>query len=258
MKSTENKVNVRGVYFDNVTMEDALDSALSYVRGDSYHYAITPNPEIVQSCVENPENYKIMNGASLVVPDGIGIIYAAKILGTPLAEKVPGCELAEKLLFELSKSGEGVYFFGAGKATETAPCIAEQAAKKMQEKYPGLVVSGFRDGYFSDADTDYIINEINSSGAKLLFVCLGAPKQEKWMYDNREKLRVSLAMGLGGSLDVFSGNVKRAPKMFIKLNLEWLYRLLCMPSRIGRMMKLPLFLFQVIIHKNNNIENSNI
>lgn len=247
------KVNVRGVYFDNVNMQEAIDKAMGFINSDLCDYIVTPNAEIVQSCIENPENYQVINSASMIIPDGIGVVYAAKILGTPLKCKVPGCELAEHLVQKISKTGDGIFFFGGGKATDEKPCVAQQAADKLSEKYPGLNVCGCRDGYFSDDDNAAIIDDINNSGAKLLFVCLGAPKQEKWIYNNREKLKVNLAIGLGGSLDVFSGNVKRAPKFFIKANLEWFYRLICMPSRIGRMMKLPKFLFGVILNKNKNI-----
>lgn len=253
MSKSENTVNVRGVYFDNVNMDEAVEIAMGFIASEGCDYIVTPNAEIVQSCIENPENYGIMNSSSMTIPDGIGVVYAAKILGTPLKGKVAGCELAEHLIGRISKTGDGVYFFGGGKATEDKPCIAKQAADKLTEKYPGLVVSGYRDGYFKEEDVPGIIEDINDSGAKLLFVCLGAPKQEKWIFANRDKLAVHLAIGLGGSLDVFSGNVKRAPRFFIKCNLEWFYRLLCMPSRIGRMMKLPKFLFGTMIHKNRNI-----
>ncbi len=255
MTTTETKVNVKGVFFDNVNMDEAVEKAMDFLTTDGCDYIVTPNAEIVQNCIENPENYKIINSSSMTIPDGIGVVYAAKILKTPLKGKVAGCELAERLIEKISKTGDGVYFFGGGKATESAPCVAKQAADKLCEKYPGLVVSGYRDGYFCTDDVPKIIEDINSSGAKLLFVCLGAPKQEKWIYDHRNELNAKLAIGLGGSLDVFSGNVKRAPKFFIKYNLEWFYRLVCMPSRIGRMMKLPKFLFGVLLHKNKDIPN---
>ena len=252
----ENRVNVRGVWFDNVTMDEAVDKAAALLGSGGFDYIVTPNSEIVQSSIEDPSLYPVINSASLTVPDGIGVVYAAKILKTPLKGKVAGCELAERLLERIAKTGESVYFFGGGKADGEKPCIARQAAEKLCEKYPGLVVAGCRDGYFRDEDTAEIIREINDSGASLLFVCLGAPKQEKWIYANRDRLSVRLAIGLGGSLDVFSGNVKRAPKAFIKLNLEWFYRLLCMPSRLGRMMKLPKFLFGTMLHKNRGIPDT--
>ncbi len=244
------RINVRGVYFDNVTMEEALAKAVGLIGGDGCSAIYTPNSEIVQNCVENPDSYKVINSAELIIPDGIGVVYAAKLLHTPLKEKVPGCELAEKVVEHISKTGEGLYLFGASPKNDERDSIANLAAKKLCEKHPGLVISGTRDGYFKEADVPGIIDDINKSGAKVLFVCLGAPKQEKWIYDNRDKLDVKLAMGLGGSLDVFSGTVKRAPKFFIEHNLEWLHRLIKMPTRIGRMMKLPKFIVGVAVHGN--------
>ncbi|MEG2583338.1 MAG: WecB/TagA/CpsF family glycosyltransferase, partial [Oscillospiraceae bacterium] len=123
---------------------------------------------------------------------------------------------------------------------------------KLEEKYEGLKISGTHDGFFSTADEPDIINQINKSGAKVLLVCLGAPKQEKWIYANRHKLHVALCMGVGGALDVFAGNVKRAPKIFIKCNLEWFYRLCKQPSRFGRFLVLPKFMMTV---KKENKKN---
>lgn len=250
------KINIRGVYFDNVSFDEAIEKATELVRDDrEASVMFTPNSEIVQSCIDNNDLYKVINSASLIIPDGIGVVYASKILKTPLKAKVPGCEVAEKLLEYASQTQDGVYFFGGGKKTETEEAVADVAAKKMAEKYKGLRVVGTHDGYFTQDDVPQIIDEINASGAKILFVCLGAPKQEKWIYDNREKLKVSFVAGLGGTLDVFAGKAKRAPKFFLKTNLEWLYRLLCTPSRIGRMMSLPKFLFGTIIHKNKGFED---
>ena len=249
------KINIRGVYFDNVNMAEAMEKVAELVKTDGLSYMVTPNSEIVQNCIENNELYDVINSASLIIPDGIGVVYASKILGTPLKEKVPGCEVAEKLMEYASKTGDGVFFFGGGKKTEETEAVSTLAANKMCEKYPGLNIVGTRDGYFTAEDVPAIIEEINASGAKILFVCLGAPKQEKWIYDNRDALKVNFAAGLGGTLDVFAGTVKRAPKFFIKANLEWFYRLLCMPSRIGRMMKLPKFLFGTMIKRNKGFEN---
>jgi N-acetylglucosaminyldiphosphoundecaprenol N-acetyl-beta-D-mannosaminyltransferase len=136
-------------------------------------------------------------------------------------------------LYEAAKTDKSVFLFGA------KPGTAEAAADNLCKKVEGLKIAGTRNGYFSPEDTDSIINEINESGADILWVCLGAPKQELWMADNKDKLNVSVMMGLGGSLDVYAGNVKRAPKFMIDLKIEWLYRLIKEPYRLGRMLKIP-------------------
>ena len=248
------KINIRGVYFDNVTMDEALDKAVSLINTDGFSYMVTPNSEIVQACIESPTLYDVVNGASLTIPDGIGVVYAANILKTPLKERVPGVELAEKIIEYAANNGEKIYFFGGGKANEERDAVYKIAIEKLQEKYPGFEAVG-RDGFFNAEETDDIIADINASGVKILFVCLGAPKQEKWIYDNRKKLTgITFAAGLGGSLDVFAGVAERAPEFYREHNLEWFYRLKKNPSRIGRMMKLPKFLFGTMIHKNKPVK----
>lgn len=250
----KDKVNIRGVYFDNVDSDSAFEKIKQLVSCDGVSVMYTPNSEIVQNCIEEKSMYDVINSADLLIPDGIGVVYASKILGTPLKAKVAGVEMAERLVEYASKTGDGVFFFGGGKKTQETEAVADIAAKKLCEKYPGLVISGTRDGYFTPSDNNDIVKQINDSGAKILFVCLGAPKQEKWIYENKDKLKVSFAAGLGGSVDVFAGVAKRAPDFFLKTNLEWLYRFACNPSRVGRMMKLPKFLFGTIIHKNKGHE----
>ncbi len=241
------RVDVRGVTFDNVTMEEAtarLGAALAAEEGFTAVY--TPNAEIVQRCIDDAQTRELVNGAELIVPDGIGVIKAARILDTPLQEKVAGVELGRHALEEAAKAGVSAFFLG-GK-----PGVAEAAAGKMKEQIPNLLVSGTHDGYFkkSGAESEEVVRQINESGAALLLVCLGAPTQEIWIRDNRDAMpQVRVAMGLGGSLDVYAGNVRRAPKIFIKLGLEWFYRLLTDPRRIGRMMQLPRFYFGTILFK---------
>ena len=243
------KITVRGVHFDDVSLDEACARVDEFIQSEGSAKIIhTPNAEIVQLCCEQPEYYELINSADMIIPDGSGVILAAKILKTPLKKgKVAGIELAEKTLALSAQKGYKVYFLGS------KPGVAEQAAKNMAEKYPGLNVVGCHDGYFKKEgeESDAVIAGINASGAQVLFVCLGVPAQEKWMAANREKLAVKVMAGLGGSLDVFAGNVKRAPKIFIKLGLEWLYRLLKEPSRIGRMMKLPKFVIGTVFSKKN-------
>ena len=243
------KINVRGVAFDNVTMNEALEASKTLICREGIDYIFTPNSEIVQMCIEDKPFFDIVNSASLIIPDGIGVVYASKILGRPLKQKVGGFDLSREILSYAAKEGKRVFLFGSAPERDGNPAVCDMAARKLCETYEGLIVCGTRNGYFKPEETDSIIEQINAASPDILFVCLGAPKQEKWIYENREKLRVSLALGLGGSLDVYAGTVKRAPKFFIKMNLEWFYRLIKQPSRLGRMMKLPKFLFGTIFYK---------
>lgn len=232
-------VNILGVHIDKITADYALKKAERYVRTPGVSTIYTPNPEIVMAAYEDPSFCEVLNAADLCTPDGIGVVYAARMLHDPVPERVAGFDLACGLLKSISKTGEGVFLFGA------KPGVAETAKRRLEEQYPGLVVSGTHDGYFSPEDEPEIVEEINQSGAKLLFVCLGAPKQEKWIHKYKDSLTVNLCMGVGGALDVFAGNVKRAPEIFIKCNLEWLYRFCKQPSRLGRFMALPKFMLTV-------------
>jgi N-acetylglucosaminyldiphosphoundecaprenol N-acetyl-beta-D-mannosaminyltransferase len=231
------KVNVLGVDFDAVTPADAVSRAeeiLAEPRGESARYVVTPNPEIVRLARRSPEYRNALNAAALVLPDGIGVIYAAKILKKPLRTRVTGIDFASELLGRCAERGFSAFLFGA------KPGVAETAAARLAERYPGIVIAGTADGYFADADAR--ATAINAASPDLLLVCLGAPKQELFMAKYAAELNAKLAVGLGGALDLFAGNVRRAPRLMRKLGLEWLYRLAKQPSRIGRMAKLPLFL----------------
>lgn len=230
------RTDVLGVGFDNVTKAEAVERALALIDAREGRYVVTPNPEIVMLARENPALKEALSGADIVLPDGAGIIKGAAILGRPMKEKVPGIDFACGVMARLAERGGSVYLFGA------KPGVAEAAAETLRTKFPGLVISGTSDGYFSDDGP--IIEKIKDAAPDFLLVCLGAPKQELWMAKMSGKLPVGLMVGLGGSLDVFAGTVKRAPEAWQKLDLEWLYRLLKEPRRIGRMMKLPLFVIE--------------
>ena len=231
------RIDVLGVGFDNLTMVEAVEKGMELIRSQGADYVVTPNPEIVEVCRENPEAMRVVNGASLVLPDGIGVIKGAAMLGTPLKERTPGIEFADHLVGKMAQEGYSLYLLGA------KPGVAALAGEKLQEKYPGLKIAGTHDGYFKEDGP--IVEEIRKSGADVVFVCLGAPKQEFWMEKNGDATGAHLLCGLGGSLDVFAGTVERAPRFFREHGLEWFYRLCKEPRRIGRMMKLPLFLIHV-------------
>ena len=227
------RIDILGVGFDNVNMAEALARAEALLDGGS-HYVVTPNSEIVYDAQTNADLRDILNNADLVLPDGIGVVKASSILETPLKEKVAGVEVAENLLPILARKGASLFLLGA------KPGIAERAAEKMRSLAPGLVIAGTRDGYFKD-DAE-AAEAVRASKADVVYVCLGSPRQETFIAENLREMGCRLAIGLGGTLDVFAGEAKRAPKIFIDLGLEWFYRLLRQPSRLGRMMRLPKFL----------------
>ena len=231
------RIDVLGVGFDNLTMAEAVARGAALLEEPGCHYVATPNPEIVEVCRENLAAKIAVNGADLVLPDGIGVIKGAAMLGTPLKEKTPGIEFAGHLMERMAGEGLSLYLLGA------KPGVAEKAAENLRAQYPGLVIAGTHDGYFKEDGP--VVEDIRQSGADVVFVCLGAPKQELWMEKNGPATGAHLLCGLGGSLDVFAGVVERAPKFWSDHGLEWLYRLCKEPKRIGRMMKLPLFLVHV-------------
>lgn len=234
------KIDVMGVKFDNVTMEEALDRARQILDGQETCYVVTPNAEIVYEAMHNAEFLQLLNDAALVLPDGAGVVLGSKILGTPLKQKVAGVEFADGVLDVLIEKNMKLYLLGSD------PGIAELAAEKMREKHPGLQICGTRDGFFKPEEEPQVVQTINQSGADALFVCLGAPKQELFMRNYSHALNVKLMAGLGGSLNAFAGTMKRAPQWMIDLSLEWLYRLMKQPKRIGRMMRLPKFVMAVM------------
>lgn len=232
------KLDVMGLQFDNVTMDEALARADAFLSGDKTVCVVTPNAEIAYEALHDMSLRKLLNSADLMLPDGAGVVLASKLLKTPLKEKVAGVDFAAGLLKLLAKNQQSVFLLGA------KPGVAETAAEKMVQMTPGLRIAGLHDGYFTDEAP--IIAQINESGADVLFVCLGSPKQELFMQRYRQELGVKIMIGLGGSLDAFAGTVKRAPQWMIRMNLEWLYRLIKEPKRFGRMLRLPKYLFAVM------------
>ena len=235
------KIDVLGVAFDDLTMDEAVESAWTLMGERRAAYVVTPNPEIVMVCRTDPEAKAAVAAAGLTVADGIGIIYGARMLKTPLKQKIPGIDLTSRLMARMAGEGKSVFLLGA------KPGVAEQAAQNLAKRYPGLILAGTHDGYFREDAP--VIEKVNAASPDLLLVCLGAPKQEKWMHSNAQKLAVGLMIGAGGSLDVFAGTAERAPEGWQKAGLEWLYRLIKEPKRIGRMMKLPKFLLCVLFRR---------
>lgn len=237
-------IKILGVKIHQVTNETAYNRFLTLMEEPKLSMICTPNTEIVMEAQHDDELKDVLQDADLVIPDGIGLIYASKIHQLGLTERVTGIDTMERILKYANNNKKSIFLFG-GK-----PGVAEKAAEKMKETYPNIQVKGVRDGYFKKEEEDKIIDHINEVKPDLLFVALGAPKQEKWIYQNRKTLNAKVAMGVGGALDIWAGVSKRAPKLFQKLHLEWFYRLLKEPSRFGRMLSLPKFMIKVLISRD--------
>lgn len=238
----ENKVNILGVKVDKVNIAQAVDRIFKMLEENKPHSIFTPNSEIILEAYKNAEFCRILNSADLLTADGIGVVYASKILGNPISQRAAGYDIACGLIKRIAETGHRLYLFG-GK-----PGIAEKAKRRLEERYPFMQIVGTRNGYFKDNENTDIINDINSVGADIVFVCLGAPKQEKWIAQNKDRLNARVLMGIGGSLDVFAGEVERAPDIWCKMGLEWLYRLIKEPWRFKRMLALPKFGITILIH----------
>lgn len=234
------RVNILDVNFDKVTMKEATDIVIDYLSDNKKRAILTANPEIVMKAHYDKEFCRLMNKGDLVVADGIGVIIASKIIRKHLPERVAGYDLFQNIFKKIMTMDKTVYFFGA------APNVANKAAELMMIKYPGLKIIGSHDGYFDEEEEKLIIKEINELKPDLLLIGIGAPKQEAWWFRHKDELNVKVCIGVGGSFDVMSGKFKRAPKIFIRLGLEWFHRLITQPTRFKRMLKLPLFLLEVI------------
>ncbi|PKR77790.1 glycosyltransferase [Halalkalibacillus sediminis] len=235
-----NHVEILGVPFLKSTKNHFLENEIvPAIKSDEKRFIITANPEIVMHAY-NDESYKtIMNQADYVIADGIGIIIASKIKKNPLPERIPGFELMNDLLIFANKEKLKVYFFG-GKEK-----VLNHSVENIRNKFSDLKVVGSHHGYV-DLDDEEVINQVMDARPDIVLVALGCPKQEEWIDQNKDKLQKGILMGVGGSFDVWAGETRRAPEFWIKLNLEWLYRLIKQPSRMRRVLKLPQFIIHVL------------
>ena len=233
-------IKILGVPVHPYTMKGAVEKILERVSQSKKTFVVTANAEIIMMGQSDDEYMEILNNAALVLPDGAGTVWAGRKLGYEVPERVAGYDLFLNLMTEAAQKKLKVFFFGS------APGVAEEAKQKCEILYPGVSIVGCRDGYFKEEDNLAIVEEINNSGADLLFVALGAPKQEKWLAKFQDILKPSLLMGIGGSFDVVAGKMERAPKWMQDASLEWLFRLYKQPSRLGRMLVLPKFVIKVL------------
>jgi len=223
------RIDLLGVPVDCVDMAGAVEFLTAHVAGGTGCATVfAVNPEKVMKARQDPALRALLASATLLIPDGIGVVLAARWLGLGRFGRVPGSELMPNLCARAAEHGHAVFLFGA------RPDVNDEAAAVLLRRYPGLRIAGRQHGYVDDADMPELIRRINESGADILFVALGSPRQEAWMHRHAPALRVKVAQGVGGTFDVVAGRVNRAPPLFLKLNLEWLYRLLREPRRIWR------------------------
>jgi len=246
LRKAMRKTDVLGVRFDEVTLDGAVSRLVGYLGDEGFaRIVVTPNPEMVMEAVRDESFRNILNLSSLCVPDGIGIVAASKMLGGGLTRRVAGIELIDALFARLSEEGRecSVYLLG-GK-----PGVAERAGKKLEQVYAAVRVVGVCDGYFDAERERLIADEIGAAAPDVLLAGLGFPKQERFIDRHRAAISAKISIGCGGSLDVFAGEVARAPLAMRRLGLEWLYRLVRQPSRFRRMGALPIFVLMVVKQK---------
>lgn len=235
------RIEVLGVPVDCVTMDEAVQWADSTIReGASACPILAVNPEKIMRAWENPTLLEVLRSARLLIPDGIGVVLAARVLELGRMSRVPGSELMPHLCQLAATKGYTVFLFGA------SPEVISIAEQVLRQRFSGLHVVGTQHGYVSEDDMPRVIAAINAARPDLLFVALGSPKQELWMARYVPELHVKICQGVGGTFDVIAGRVKRAPALFRAIHLEWLYRLLMQPSRILRQTALPRFAYHVL------------
>lgn len=233
------RIEILGVPVDCLTMDRTIELADSALTGDVAQSVVAVNPEKVMRARIDAGLRGQMQRAAVLIPDGIGVVAAARMLGLGNFDRVPGSELMPKLCELAARTGRSVFLFGA------SPEVNDRTAKVLRERYKGLKISGAQHGYLKDDEMPGLIDRINRSKTDIVFVALGSPKQEAWIDRHLPQMNIKLCQGVGGTFDVISGHVKRAPAAFRAVHLEWFYRLATNPNRLARQSSLPGFVFQV-------------
>lgn len=235
----EGPVDVLGVPVGPLTMPQALDAVEAFIRSRQPHHIFTADASGIMAAQDTPQLLEIIRQADLVTPDGAGVLLASRLLGAALPERVSGVDLVEQISALAARTGYLVYLFGAAEG------VADAAAQALKSRHPGLTVVGTRNGYFTASEEAQIVREIHDAHPDVLFVALGIPKQERFIREHFAALGVPVMIGIGGSFDVISGKLQRAPRWMQRLGLEWLYRLIQEPSRLPRLAALPRFIVAV-------------
>lgn len=238
-------VSIYGLPFSKMSMDETVNYLISAIEERKPTHVITANPIMIMSAVEDANYSAMIKRADLIVPDGAGVVWAAKHVGNPVAERVTGFDLMQELFQKGESRRWKAYLLG------TSQEVIEAAAEKLQLQYPQVQIVGYRNGYFGPEQDEEVVKTIIEAAPDMLFVARGADTQEPWIVKFKARLGVPLIMGVGGSFDVVSGKLKRAPQIYQKLRIEWLYRLLQEPKRYKRMLVLPKFVVKVLRDKEN-------
>ena len=233
------RLEILGVGIDKVNSQQAMVRIGEFIASGKSHQIVTANAEIIYQASKNEKMRNVINKAQMVTADGSGVVWASKQLGEPLEQRVTGIDLVNSICEQSAKDKWKIYILGS------APGVAATAAVNIRNKFPGCNIIGTHHGYFNAKEEKQILAELEQLKPDVLFVALGAPKQEYWIADHLSDLGIPVGMGIGGSMDVLSGNVKRAPKWMQKMSLEWLYRVLIQPARFKRVLALPKFMLAV-------------
>lgn len=237
-------IQILSIRIDNVTYDDALARVEKFLREPGVHQIATVNPEFVVIAQSNPEFMRVLNSTALNVPDGVGLMWAARRQKTPLQARLAGQDLMARLCALAAERGEKIFLLGAREG------VAEKAANELIKKHPRLKIAGCYAGSPSPDEDEAITQRINESGARILFVAYGPPKQELWIARNATRLKnVAVAMGVGGTFDTLAGIVPRAPKWMRDAGFEWTYRLLREPRRFKRQLAIPYFMWLIVTQK---------
>lgn len=233
------KESYLGVNVCNIDMNEAIEEINRIIEVKKPSFVVAINPEKIIKAEKDENLLKLLNRAAIQIPDGVGVVIASRLKGRSIKTRVTGIDLMYEICANAAKKGHRVYLLGA------KPGVAEQAGEILKNRYKGLNIVGIKDGYFKHNND--AIEDIKAVSPDILFVAMGSPKQEFWITEHMEELKVPLLMGVGGSFDVTCGNIKRAPVWMCRTGLEWLYRLIKEPWRYKRMLVLPQFLFKVIL-----------
>lgn len=231
---------ILGVGVDPIGQAEALARIEGFIGGGQSHQVVTVNPELIIAAQSDEEFRRLLNAAHLSLPDGVGLLWAARRLGQPLPERVTGVDTFRRLASLAAERGYSLFLLGGG------PGVAEEAAARLQRVHPALRIVGTHAGSPAPQEEDYIVGLIRRQRPDMLFVAFGSPAQEKWIHRNLGRLGVTVAMGVGGAYDFVAGRVPRAPQAMQRAGLEWLYRLYRQPWRWRRMLALPQFAWLVV------------